>query len=327
MYFGDEGPGRLQVLVDELVSKAVDQFLRGSCTRVDVNLRGDGWIEVSDDGAGLPFDVAGPIAGESLAEHCLVDAHFTATADGGVPHVHLHTRSGIGIAVINAACESLVCRSFRNGNCWEQSFMHGWPVAPPRAIARRDGRGTRLQLRPDPLIFGASPVDTGLLRSSLWRAAHLFSGLVVGCGREMFFAPNGLSDLLHVMYEPTAQQQHAWRSRSAFRWHGRYGNYAIDAAAIGFAQIPGERCRWQSWVNGRSTPLHGTHVDGFSQVLRAAGWEPASAMLHIIAHDPRYAGPTRDRLAVGEVCDVIRAALGDAVRGYCVEHAVRASET
>lgn len=327
MYFGNEGPGRLQMLVDELVSNAIDQFLRGSCTRVDVSLHDDGWIEVSDDGAGLPFDVAGPIAGESLAERCFVDAHFTATADGGVPHVHLHRRRGVGIAVINAACESLVCRSFRNGICWEQSFEHGQPVTPPQAVVQGDGRGTQYRLRPDSLIFGDSPVGTGLLRSSLWRAAHLFSGLVVGCGREIFVAPNGLCDLLHVMYEPTAEQQYAWRSRPAFRWHGRYGNYGIDAAAIGFAQAPTQRCRWQSWVNGRSTPLHGTHVDGFSQVLRAAGWEPASAMLHIIAHDPRYAGPTCDRLVVGEVCDVIRAALGDAVRSYCAEHAVRAPVT
>lgn len=322
MYFGDEGPGRLQQLIDELVSNAIDQFLRGHCSRVDVQCHEDGLIDVADDGPGLPFDVAGSVDGVSLAENYLLDPHFTATADGGVPHVHVHGSRGCGIALVNAACETLVCRSWRNGACWEQSFFRSQPLAPPRVIAHGPGRGTQFRLKADLSILGTSSVDSALLRATLWRAAHLFAGLVVGCGRETFVAPGGLRDLLSVMHEPTEDEKYVWGSRPLFRWQGRCGDYAIDAAAGGFVRARGRRCRWHSWVNGCATPRHGSHVDGFAHALKTCDWKPAIAMLHVVAHDARYAGPTRDRLALVEASEAIRAALEAPLQRYCAEHRV-----
>lgn len=322
MYFGEEGPERLHVLVHELVSNAVDQFLRGDCSRVDVRFDDEGEIEVEDDGPGLPFDVDGPVAGESLATHYLLNHHFTATADGGVPHVHVHQRSGVGVAVVNVACETFVCRSWRNGNCWEQSFIHAEPTAPPQVIARGAGRGTQFRLRPNHRMLETSQIDRAALRASLWRVAHLFAGLVVGCEREIFVAPGGLYDLLHVNYDPTTEQGITWGDRPAFRWSGRHGSYAIDAVACGFARTPKPRCRWHSWVNGGSTPLRGSHVEGFADALKAQGWTPAIAMLHVVAHDARYANPTRDQLAQAEVRDAVRAALDEPLLRYCTEHLI-----
>ena len=323
MYFGDEGAERLQQLIDELVSNAVDQYLRGQCRRLDVRLDDDGWIEVVDDGPGLPFDREGPVPGESLATHYLLHAHSTATADGAAPHVHVHQCNGGGIALVNAVCSTLVCRSWRETMQWEQRFREGQPEAPPQVHEQGAGRGTSFRMRPDPAIFGSSPVDASLVRASLWRTAHLFAGLIVGCGRETFVAPNGLADLVRVMHEPTAIQIHAWRDRPVFRRSARFGDYAVDAAAYGFAQTPQHRCRWHSWVNGRSTPLHGSHVDGFARALQACGWQPAIGMLHVIAHDPRYAGPTRDRYSSGAAEIAIEEALAAPLNRFCAEQGLK----
>jgi len=322
MFFGNEGPGRLQLLVHELVSNAVDQFLRGDCSRVDVRCDDDGGIEVEDDGPGLPFDIAGPVAGESLATHYLLNHHVTATADGGVPHVHVHRRSGVGIAIVNVACETFVCRSWRNGNCWEQAFVNAEPTAPPRVIVSGAGRGTQIRLRPNHRMLETSQIDRAALRASLWRVAHLFAGLVVRCEREIFVAPGGLYDLLHVNYDPTTEQSITWGDRPAFRWSGRHGSCAIDAVACGIARTPKLRCQWHSWVNGGSTPLLGSHVEGFADALKAQGWAPAIAMLHVVAHDPRYANPARDRLALIEVRDTVRAALEEPLLRYCTEQRI-----
>ena len=67
MYFGDEGAERLQQLIDELVSNAVDQYLRGQCRRLDVRL--------DDDGA-----IAIPIADPSRVSFAIVEPPYEPAA-------------------------------------------------------------------------------------------------------------------------------------------------------------------------------------------------------------------------------------------------------
>lgn len=85
MYLGDPGPEALQYLIDELVSNAIDQFLMGRATTIDVRVLDDGGIEIGDDGAGLPFDEPAPDGSASLATRWFTTPHHTARADG---HAH-----------------------------------------------------------------------------------------------------------------------------------------------------------------------------------------------------------------------------------------------
>ncbi|MBL8299651.1 MAG: hypothetical protein JNN30_15050 [Rhodanobacteraceae bacterium] len=320
MYVGDEGPARLQHLIDELVSNAIDQYLRGQCSRISVRAHDDGWIDVADDGPGLPFDTPGAVPGNCLATHYLTHAHDAPTADGLAPHTHVHSLNGVGIAVVNAASRVFICRSWHEGTQWEQRFACGEPSSPPLAVDHGGGRGTLFRFLPDADVLGVSRVDQGALRASLWRTAHLFGGITLCCGDEVFVAPGGLADYLHTLQDVAAAASPRWHARPVFRWHGRYGDYAIDAAASGFAAKAYPGRRWYSWVNGRSTPLHGSHVDGFMQALDAQGWRPQLAMLHIVAHDPRYAGPTRDRYVSGSAQKTVECALREPLRQYCNEH-------
>ncbi|HJU39305.1 MAG TPA: ATP-binding protein, partial [Tahibacter sp.] len=156
MYVGNPGPEALQHLIDELVSNAIDQFLMGQATFVGVRVHDDGGIEVSDDGAGLPFDQPAPDDSASLATHWFTTPHHTARADGHAPHVHVHSQFGIGLPIANHCSHRLVCRAWRNGALWEQTFADGMPDASPRVVATGDGRGTRIAFWPDGSIVGAS---------------------------------------------------------------------------------------------------------------------------------------------------------------------------
>ncbi|MBN8738961.1 MAG: hypothetical protein J0H86_05595 [Xanthomonadaceae bacterium] len=319
MYIGDEGASALQHLIDEIVSNAVDQYLRGNASRVDVRIGADGAIEVRDDGAGLALDQPGPGGSDSLATYHLLHPHWTPQAEPAAPHVHLHRLPGIGLAIVNQLSAEFLCRSWRDGACWEQRFVRGEPVAPPRVVARGDERGTLFRFRPIAECLGVALPDAGLLRATLWKTAHLFPGLRIGLDTEVFHAPGGMADYLRTLEDPTAPAQRRWQDRPAFHWRGRYGAYQLDAAAIGFADESAP-CIWRAWVNGRSTPLLGSHVDGFRQALASQSWQPAAALIHLTTYDPPFAGPCRDRYVSDEARAVIRTALAAPLEAFFQLH-------
>ncbi len=308
MYIGEPGAAALQHLIDELVSNAVDQFLRGRASRLWVRVVEEGIIEIGDDGDGLPFDLPGPAGSDSLASHHLLNAHFAPQVEDIAPHVHLHFLPGAGVAIVNYLSNEFHCRSWRDGALWEQRFAAGAATAPPCIIARGDGRGTTFRFRPTEDLVGAKTPDRGALRAALWRAAHLFPDLRIGCGDEIFLAPSGLADYVYALSDIATTGAPRRYDRPAFRWFGRVGAYQIDAAALGVGEglTP---CLWRSWVNGRNTPAHGSHVDGFTQALASLSWTPAIAVINLTAYDPRFAGPTRDRYTSDEAREAVRAAL------------------
>ena len=82
MYFGCATAHGIMHVVNDLVANGIDLFLHGNATRVCLAFNGD-TITYSDDGPGLPYEVAGPNHA-SFAEHCLKCRHTTPTADDHV---------------------------------------------------------------------------------------------------------------------------------------------------------------------------------------------------------------------------------------------------
>ena len=58
MYIGSTGPDGVKHITLEIISNAVDEYLNGHCTRCDISVSKDGYVEIRDNGRGVPFGKA-----------------------------------------------------------------------------------------------------------------------------------------------------------------------------------------------------------------------------------------------------------------------------
>lgn len=315
MYLGYGGVRGVEQLIYELVSNVLDFYLVNQATFVNVELDG-ATISVVDDGPGLPFDELSDLEGVSLATKFLTSVHWTRSQDEHAPHVHM-TKIGAGLAPVNATSVQLTVQSWRSGILWEQHFARGVAQGTETIVERGNGRGTRIEVVPDPEIFGQAKPRSGVIRRALFETVHLFSGLRTGFHEERFYAPKGLQMLGFLLVDPLSLFTHP--DTLPFHITLHHENVFMEVAIFMKVTIFGKRrlpTRIFSWVNGARTPEHGSHVEGLSQALKEVNWKPALSLIHIVMFDPEFAGPTRAKLNVPHIRKTIQNALHEPLRQY-----------
>ena len=326
MYIGDTTARGLHHLPGELVSNSVDEFLQGRLTIVRIKIT-DGVVEVTDDGAGMPFDLPSKFENESLADDYFTRFHDKPTADDHAPHVHVHSPIGVGLTVVNALSQWMHVETWREGKFFERRFECGVPKPVDVRVGENavrpffdsthhvaEKRGTRISFQPDPEIFQSGLIEPRNLRRKLFDAVHLTPGLLIELQNERFHAPNGLLDL--------AAFETLYPYGRAFNFDAEVAQLLVRAVAVGNT-ANGKETKWHTWANGIRTwytPSSGTHEDAFSKALGNVDWQPSAAFIHVIAKEPRFAGPTRTKLGMPEKEEPMVAALTEALSKYVKEH-------
>jgi DNA gyrase subunit B len=310
MYFGSTDASGMGLFVYELVANVLDAYLAGMATFVSVDIDGD-TITVVDDGQGLAFDLPSDIAGVSLATKSLTTLHFTGTEDGHAPHVHVKYASGMGLAVLNAASSAMKIQSWRDGVRWEQRFCQGIALDVPTIIDRGNHRGTRIEITPDPEIFKGAKLRSNIIRWHLFETAHLVRGIEVRFGRERFYAPEGLVQLL-----PFIDTNNSYLAANKLPFHTTIKVEGVFIDAVAGGQLSSKEPKIYSWVNGGMSALGGSHVDGLLTALEELGWNPAVVMIHVIMFDPAFAGPTKAKLDVPRIMELVRSTLIEPLQEY-----------
>ncbi|KAG2501165.1 hypothetical protein HYH03_000980 [Edaphochlamys debaryana] len=166
MYIGGTGPEGLHHLVWEVVDNCVDEVQAGHATQISVDLDlTTGWVEVTDDGRGIPVDLH-PTTGRSALETVLTVLHaggkFGGENSGYKVSGGLH---GVGISVVNALSEQLEVTVWRQGVRYSQRYSRGAPLEDlQRAVlqpgSEEAGRsGTRVRFLYDKGIFKSSDLS------------------------------------------------------------------------------------------------------------------------------------------------------------------------
>ena len=229
MYIGSTDSRGLMHCLWELIDNSVDESVAGHGTDITVEIFGDGSVQVSDRGRGVPVDIE-PRTGLTGVELVFTKLHAGGKFGAGsyATSGGLH---GVGASVVNALSERLDVEVDRDGQTWAMSFHRGEPgifkdspegVAPSAPFepfvegselrtvgkVKKGVTGTRVRFWPDPQIFGknASFVPAELTERAR-QTAFLVPGLSIhlddhtsgDSARTTFSAAGGLSDFLEFL--------------------------------------------------------------------------------------------------------------------------------
>ncbi len=297
MYFGDPRYGNNVVF--ELVANAIDQHLVGAVSQVDVTLDQQS-ISVKDDGPGLPFGRSSQVDPTlNEAEEYLQLPHFKATAKGHAPHVHI-VPTGCGLAAVNAVCDRLFVSSDNGEELWTRTYERGLPVGDATVSVTNGKPGTEYHLALSEGIIGWPDYST--LKERLEQQAFLYPGLRISLNAEEFYASSGLLNL-GISRGPAVADtgRQIWSQQ-------KLQSFDMQIALVGDRE---DDCYTRTWVNGVEAVDGGSHLAGLDLALEKHGWSPAIKLLHVIMNEPKYAGPTKNRLEVPHMVALVEKAVTD----------------
>jgi DNA gyrase subunit B len=178
MYIGSTGSRGLHHLVWEIVDNSIDEVLGGFADHILVEVLKDGYIQVTDNGRGIPVDLH-PKSGRPAVETILTTLHAGGKFDGKSYKVSggLH---GVGASVVNALSESFIVFIQRDGYSYRQDFAYGEPVGELQVLGESDESGTRILFKFDRTVFvETQEYDYEILRNRIQQLAFLNKGLKI----------------------------------------------------------------------------------------------------------------------------------------------------
>lgn len=319
MYVGDfrDGSG-LDHMVSEVLADAVDEFLAGRCSRIEVTLEADGAITIEDDGRGMRTDL---VNGRPFPETALTTRHDAPTLDGHAPHEHVGLR-GVGLLPVCALSTYLTLDVRREGSHFRQRFERGQAVSALDRIAATRRTGTRITFLPDSEIFSLTSFDTGVIGRRLEELTYLLPGLEVTLQdhRQLHFHhPRGVAAWVdaQLRVDPNVTPSRTFEVQEQLE------DIRVEAAASWGNQ-------WhhalESFANINRTTAGGTHdrglLLGMVAGLRSAAPEAcrrkrtakieaalSSGLVAIVCvrlDDLEFGDPTRSRLATPRVRDIVK---------------------
>jgi len=269
MYIGSTGPRGLHHLVYEVVDNSVDEALAGFCDLIEITLRKDGGLRVSDNGRGIPVDI-NKQENKSSVEVVMTILHAGGKFGGGGYAVSggLH---GVGISVVNALSREVDTEVRRQGHVWRITFENGVPIAPLAQGEATNETGTTQTFWPNAEIFETVVFDYETLRARFQQMAFLNKGLCITLTDER--DDEGLSE--SYMYERGLVDYVEYLNKTK-------KNELIHADVIAFESEDTERKISlevaMQWTNGYTESVHtyantinthegGTHEEGFRAAL------------------------------------------------------------
>lgn len=246
MYIGRLGDGSNQndgiyILLKEVIDNAVDEFIMGYGTRIDVQVENN-TVKVRDYGRGIPL---------GKVVECVSEINTGAKYNDDVFQFSVGM-NGVGTKAVNALSSYFRVVSTRDGKATEAIFEKGvLQKQHTGTLKNKQPDGTYFEFIPDEEIFGKYSFNMEFVERRMWNYAYLNSGLTVRLNGQDFYSENGLFDLLSKEIEDTALYP--------------IGSYQGEHLKFAFTHTNAYGENYFSFVNGQYTADGGTHLSAFKE--------------------------------------------------------------
>ena len=265
MYTDTSNPNHL---IQEVLDNSVDEALSGYCSNIKVTVLKDGFIQVSDDGRGMPIDEH-PEHKVSGVELILCKLHAGAKFSGDDYNFSggLH---GVGVSVVNALSDELEVRVKRDSKEYQITFNNGDKSSELKPIGEVGLRnsGTSIKFKPNPTYFETTEIQIKQLKHLLKAKAVLCPGLTIDFvnekktdDKQKWYFEDGLksylidssegADLVLLESIVCSKKSEAQELEFAINWSLRPPKNKLD----------------ETYVNLIPTAQGGSHLNGFKAGL------------------------------------------------------------
>lgn len=206
MYIGSKDEDGLHHLAKEIISNSIDEYLNGSCSKIEVTLLKDGSLNITDNGRGIPIGTKDN--GKTALEMCFTEEHaggkfLNATGESGYNSAGgMH---GLGTKCVNALSKKMYVSSSREGKTEKLEFTDG--ALTKREITEMDKgiTGVSVTFLPDPQYLEVVTFDAKRLKTMVEEFSFLCKDLTFvfvdenDNTKETFLSKRGLFDYLEYM--------------------------------------------------------------------------------------------------------------------------------
>ncbi len=332
MYIGSTSSLGLHHLVYEAVDNSIDEALAGYCSNIQVVIREDGSVSVTDDGRGIPTGMMEEY-GKSAVEVVMTQLHAGGKFSGKGYKVSggLH---GVGVSVTNALSEWLEVEIKRDGKVFLQRYERGDPVTELDVSGTSEETGTKVTFKPDSSIFETTELNFDTLASRLQELAFLNKGVSL----TITDSRSGRSEEYHYEGGIVSFVEYLNRNRDPFH-PPIYINRSKDTTEIEVAiqYNGGFNESVYAFANNINTHEGGTHLSGFRAALTRAvndyakgvtdhalsgedAREGLSAIISVRLTEPQFEGQTKTKLGNSEIKGITDSIIYDALKEFFEEN-------
>ncbi len=337
MYIGDTSVRGLHHLVYEVVDNSVDEHLAGYGKNIDVFIRSDNSVTVTDNGRGIPVDMH-KTEKKPAIEVALTTLHAGGKFDHRVYKVSggLH---GVGVSVVNALSDWLEAEVIRDGKVYHQRYERGRTVSKLTVIGKSGSTGTKITFKPDKTIFDKIDFSYDILSQRLRELAFLNKGLRIKLGDErlekevVFEFAGGIISFVDYL------------NKNKLPLYNKviyFQKSQDDVVVEGALQYnDGYSETFFSFANNINTVDGGTHLSGFKSGLTRAinqyakgknllkediaisgddTREGLTAVISVKVLNPQFEGQTKGKLGNSEVEGIVASVSLDSLSTYFEEN-------
>ncbi len=347
MYIGGTSVEGLHHLVWEVVNNSIDEAMAGYCTEINVRLLRDNWVEISDNGRGIPVDMHEQTK-KSALETVLTVLHAGGKFDGDGYKISggLH---GVGVSVVNALSVVTRVTVERQGKIWQQEYDRGKPRYAVKAIGKSERTGTTVAFQADPEIFPEIEYSWSKILDYLRYQSFLTKGIRINTEdwreaagpeedykvrRHSFYFDSGIVSFVKFLN----------RNKEVKNVTPFYVEKTVDDinVEVSLQFTNGFKEHLFAFANNIVNLGGGTHVTGFKMALTRAFNDYAkknnlikekegaftaddlkeglTAVISVKLHNPQFEGQTKDKLNNSEVRGAVQQIVAEGLNDFLETH-------